>query len=124
MDGIRFYDNYEDDGQLSLFCYDDSELAFSESPAEEERMEDESLKRQPETELSAKKQAVKEQPAKVRQTEEKTISGASELQAAAGGFGIRIRRCGSCGKQMFIREETGGYAASCNNCGIEYFQKV
>ena len=92
---IQLFDNYEDDGQLSLFRYDDSEI---------------DMEYEPETEKPTAKKA--------------ETDGTADLHTASGGLSIRIKRCSSCGKLLFVREEAGGYAASCNNCGIDYFQKV
>jgi len=83
--GIRVYDNYEDDGQLSLFGLDEDEWNFTKEPAE---------------------------------------SSAREGKPADNGPDIRVRRCASCGKLLFVKEENDGYRSSCNNCGIEYFQKI
>lgn len=96
---IQLFDNYEDDGQLSLFRFDDTEF----------EMENEQK-----TEKAAEKASEK------RAESEK----AADLHLAPGGSGIRIQRCSSCGKLLFVREETSRYTASCNNCGIEYFQKI
>lgn len=96
---IQLFDNYEDDGQLSLFRFDDSEYE---------------MENEPKAEKTAEKAAEK------RAETEKTF----DLHLAPGGSGIRIQRCSSCGKLLFVREETAGYSASCNNCGIEYFQKM
>ena len=92
---IQLFDNYEDDGQLSLFRYDDSEI---------------DMEYKPEAEKPVAKKAEAE--------------GTADVHAAPGGLSVRIKRCSSCGKLLFVREEAGGYAASCNNCGIDYFQKV
>lgn len=93
---IRLYDNYEDDGQLSMFDYDEPELDTADKLAGEKTVEKGSG----------------------------ADRAAADLHLASGGSGIRIQRCGSCGKMLFVKEETGGYAASCNNCGIAYFQKL
>lgn len=71
---IRLYDNYEEDGQLSMF-------------AEPETVE-EPKKPEPES-----------------------------------GSEIRIQRCSSCGKLLFVREEKEAFSSECNNCGIRYSQK-
>lgn len=71
---IRLYDNYEEDGQLSMFV---------EPEAVEEP-------KKPEPESSPE---------------------------------IRIQRCSSCGKLLFVREEKEAFLSECNNCGIRYSQK-
>lgn len=43
--------------------------------------------------------------------------------AAEGESGVRIRRCSSCGKLLFVREEETDYISECNNCGVRYLQK-
>lgn len=69
---MRLYDNYEEDGQLSM---------FEEEPAEQQK------KPEPES-----------------------------------GSEIRILRCSSCGKLLFVREEKEAFVSECNNCGIRYSQ--
>ena len=73
---INLFDNFEDDGQLSMFGVEEQ----AERSAEQE----------PETE---------------------------------SGMGIRIKSCSSCGKLLFVREESDAFFAECNNCGIRYCQK-
>lgn len=43
---------------------------------------------------------------------------------AQGSAGIRISRCGSCGKLLFVRQEGGCWHAVCNACDISYVQKA
>lgn len=93
---IRLYDNYEDDGQLSMFGYDEPEFDMADRLAGEKTLEKGSG----------------------------ADGEAADLYLASGGSEIRIQRCSSCGKMLFVKEETGGYSASCNNCGIAYFQKL
>jgi DNA-directed RNA polymerase subunit RPC12/RpoP len=69
---IGLFDNFEDDGQLSLFGFDE------QYPDEKEELTP----------------------------------------------GIRIKRCTSCGKLLAVKEEAEGFSASCNNCGIRYFQRI
>ncbi|MGN0167926.1 MAG: hypothetical protein ACI4AB_07785 [Acetatifactor sp.] len=93
---IRLYENYEDDGQLSMFGFDEPEFDMESELAQEKAVAVHSAK-----------------------------SGEpGDLHLIPGGSGIRIQRCSSCGKLLYVKEEAGGYAASCNNCGIEYFQKA
>ena len=73
---MQLFDNYEDDGQLSLFG-----------------------------------------------PEEPTEESAAEESAQDNGLNIRIGHCSSCGKLLFVREESDGFFSECNNCSIKYFQK-
>jgi DNA-directed RNA polymerase subunit RPC12/RpoP len=89
---IGLFDNYEDDGQLSLFRYEDQypDEFGGEDAGGEEKPENDARMGLPGT----------------------------------GSAGIRIRRCTSCGKLLNVKEEAEGFAASCSNCGIRYFQKA
>ena len=73
---IKFFDNYEDDGQLSMFGVGEQEEESAELESD-----------------------------------------------TAIGTGIRIMSCSSCGKLLFVREESDAFFAECNNCGIRYCQK-
>lgn len=44
-------------------------------------------------------------------------------ETAEGEADVRIRRCSSCGKLLFVREEGTDYVSECNNCGVRYLQK-
>lgn len=90
---IRLFDNYEEDGQLSMFGFEEPEMDMTADAREES--------------MAA------------------GASGEVGLPEPPGAAApaIRIPRCSSCGKLLAVREETGGYAAFCNNCEIEYFQK-
>ncbi len=109
--GIRLFDNYEDDGQLSLFGLDGSEWDF-EDMADEKKAEDGDTKK------AADVDSGRERPGKSPARAEQSRESLPER-----GPQIRIKSCGSCGKLLFVREEEGGYTAACNNCGISYFQK-
>lgn len=90
---IRLFDNYEEDGQLSMFGFEESHMDMTADAREES-----------------------------------TAAGASEgagLPESPGTAApaIRIQRCSSCGKLLAVHGEAGSYAAFCNNCEIEYFQK-
>ncbi len=111
--GIRLFDNYEDDGQLSLFGLDGSEWDFEEM-ADEKKEEEGS----PDTKKAADETSGRERPGKSPARMEQPRESLPE-----SGPEIRIKSCGSCGKLLFVREEEGGYTAACNNCGISYFQK-
>lgn len=83
---IQLFDNFEDDGQLSMFDMgEDIEnlqtLAVEEAPAQEEL-------------------------------------------PASGSAGVRIQKCSSCGKLLFVKEEDGCYVSLCNACGVKYLQKM
>lgn len=82
---IQLFDNYEDDGQLSMFDMAE-DIENLQAP----------MDGGPETE---------------------------ETLPASGSAGIRIQRCSSCGKLLFVREENEYYTAACNACGIRYVQK-
>lgn len=149
---IGVFDNFEEDGQLTLFGI-------------EEELEDLQKSARERAARAGKRQAQEEQPA------QKTVSGrrpAEEAQEAAAGEteeaaseerptqetqeaaaeqsaqgrpekqtpeeksagqqsfgqtdGIRIRTCSSCGKLLFVKEENGVCHSACNACGIQYMQ--
>ncbi len=88
---IQIFDNFEEDGQLTLFGM-------------EEDIE--------ELQASVKKTAA-------RAGEQ----SAGQVISEQGSAGIRIQKCSSCGKMLFVREDEGGYISVCNACGIQYVQK-
>lgn len=83
---IQLFDNFEDDGQLSMFDMGE-DIENLQTPA----MEDNSVR---------------------------------EELPASGSAGIRIQKCSSCGKLLFVREENSCYVSACNACGISYIQKM
>lgn len=83
---IQLFDNYEDDGQLSMFDMGE-DIENLQTPAVEE-------------------------------------PSAGEALPASGSAGIRIQKCSSCGKLLFVREENGCYTSACNACGIGYMQRM
>lgn len=83
---IQLFDNYEDDGQLSMFDMAE-DIERLQTPTDGGLLTDETL-------------------------------------PASGSAGIRIQRCSSCGKLLFVKEENEYYTAACNACGIHYVQKV
>lgn len=89
MDGA-FFDSYEEDGQLSLFGFEDMEP----EPVKEE--------------AEKKKENLAE-------------AGQSSYTSLTGE--IRIGRCTSCGKLLYVREEEESWQSFCNNCNIRYVQK-
>lgn len=78
---IQLFDNFEDDGQLSMFDMTETVEESVEEPVNE------------------------------------------PLVPAAGSGECRIKRCSTCGKTLFVKEEAGCYFAVCNACGISYSQK-
>lgn len=84
--GVQLFDNYEDDGQLSMFDLGE-DIEKLQTPLEESSSEEKEL-------------------------------------PASGSAGIRIQKCSSCGKLLFVREEEGCYHSACNACGIRYVQKM
>ena len=46
-----------------------------------------------------------------------------EVIPSSGSAGIRIQRCSSCGKLLFVKTEEDCYRAACNACNIQYMQK-
>lgn len=91
---IQLYDNYEEDGQLSMFRYDGPEPDLTDRIAGEKAA------------------------GKILEGRE-----TADLQTVSGNPEIRIQRCSSCGRLLFVREEDAGYTAFCNNCGVTYVQK-
>jgi len=96
---IQLFDNFEDDGQLSMFSMGEEFEEIQVSAGGEVNKAEETL----------------EQTTAVKQRLEQHLEQDS--------IGIRIRRCGSCGKMLFVKEENGGYVSTCNACGIQYVQK-
>lgn len=60
---------------------------------------------------------------KLQAAPEDRLAGEKELPAS-GSAGIRIARCVSCGKMLFVKEEGDCYRAVCNACNISYTQRV
>ncbi len=94
---IGIFDNLDDDGQLTLFGLEEDFGELLEPLGGQE------TGRQP--------------------VREKAQESFGELPDGQGSTGIRIRRCSSCGKLLFVREEDGCYYSACNACGIQYVQK-
>lgn len=109
---IGIFDDFEEDGQLTLFGLgeDFEELQMSgEEPTEP---------------ISGKTAAG--EPASGKKASGEIPSGEpvlKEQSSGESGVGIRIRSCSSCGKLLFVREEAVGYVSACNACGIQYVQK-
>lgn len=102
---IGLFDNFEDDGQLSLFGMGEGVEDLRETDPGE----------------------IREKPAEVRRTDPAEEGGkvaeAGEQLPSCGSAGIRIRQCGCCGKLLFVKEEEDCYLAACNACGVSYVQK-
>lgn len=134
MKGMQLFDNYEEDGQLSLFSADyddwddDWEEMSEETESEEtsEKQESERLEKA-EGDTGAKAAKAKESTSKTLSigaavdTYEKAVAG---LEMTGAGPSVRVKYCTSCGKLLFVKEETAGFHSECNNCGIKYFQKL
>ncbi len=104
---IQLFDNFDEDGQLSLFAFDEADPDdYEEDLAEEVKS--------PKGEKAA--------PAK-KQPKTAKAEAAADLHLFSGGNGNRISKCSSCGKLLFIQESAEGYSSHCNNCSIDYFQK-
>ncbi len=83
---MQLYDNYEDDGQLSMFDMGEDVDGMKASASE-------------------------------------SVSAKAEMPSS-GSAGVRIRRCSSCGKLLYVKEENGCYNSACNACGIRYMQRI
>ena len=147
MKGMQLFDNYEEDGQLSLFSadYDDWDEDWEEIPeeaaddAEQSQTVKEVAEEEPAVKIakgkpgtSAKTKAASENAGSTPEqkaviigdavdTYEKAVAG---LEMTNAGPTVRVKYCASCGKLLFVREETAGFHSECNNCGIKYFQKL
>lgn len=117
---FQLFDNYEEDGQLSLFSadYDD----WDEDWVEEDAPEGENgTVVAPEEKVQA---GVKnEKSAKAAENTAKSVENTAKVVESTGPD-IRVKYCACCGKLLFVREETAGFHSECNNCGIKYFQKL
>ncbi len=138
---IGIFDNLDDDGQLTLFGLEEDFGELPEPLGGQETGGETPGKKAAED--LGKRPAREEKPGHLqRQSAGKEPSGDScgqetgglpgrekaqepsgELPGDQGSTGIRIRRCSSCGKLLFVREEDGGYYSACNACGIQYVQK-
>ena len=110
---IRLFDNYEEDGQLSLFGFDEMEEEMPDGAA---AWDDAG------TDGAAREDAGTDGTAAPGAAAQKTSAGARQ-RVEESAAGVRIQRCSSCGKLLYVREEADGYTAVCNNCEIRYFQK-
>ena len=125
---IRLFDNYEEDGQLSLFGFDEMEAEMPDGAA---AWDDAGTDGAAAWDDAGTDGAAREDGGTAAQNGE-AAPGAAAQKASAGArqrveesaAGVRIQRCSSCGKLLYVREEADGYTAVCNNCDIRYFQKV
>lgn len=128
---IGIFDSLDDDGQLTLFGLEEDfgELPepLGESGTGERSVGKETAKGAGRQEKRPARKETQEdsgeQEAEERTSRDKTQEPSGELPDAQGDACIRIRRCSSCGKMLFVREEDGGYYSACNTCGIQYVQK-
>lgn len=146
---IGVFDNFEEDGQLTLFGIEEELEELQKSAreraaragkrqAQEEQPAQKTVSgRRPAEEAAAgetEEAASEEPPTQETQeaTAEQSAQGRPEKQmpeeksAGQQAFGqtdgIRIRTCSSCGKLLFVKEENGVCHSACNACGIQYMQ--
>ncbi len=123
---FQLFDNYEEDGQLSLFSpdYDDWDEEWVEDAGENTA---ESAQGVIEGASVNEKNGAKDGEGigvsgKVS-AERKPESVSAHVQENSGPD-IRVKYCSSCGKLLFVREEATGFHSECNNCGVKYVQKL
>lgn len=107
---IGLFDNFEDDGQLSMFDLGE-DIENLSGPIEETEIPGN------ETENRTK------DTVEIATTEGEAASGdtvSKEKTALSMTGGNRIRKCSTCGRLLCVREEAGGYRSVCNTCGISY----
>lgn len=147
---IGLFDNFEDDGQLSLFglgedvedlweTYSGEKRSTGQSRGSKEaenaeKVESTEKSENTEKSESAEKPKITEKPESAEKpeiTEKSESSGeirssgeAQDQLPSSGSAGIRIRRCSCCGKLLFVREEENCYLAACNACSVSYMQKI
>lgn len=141
---IGLFDNYEDDGQLSLFGLgEDVEDLWetysgekrgtepSQEPGDTGNAEKIESTAEPESTEKLESTAEPKSTEKLEGTEKFESSGeirgsgeAQDQLPSSGSAGIRIRRCSCCGKLLFVREEENCYLAACNACSVSYMQKI
>lgn len=119
---IGIFDNFDDDGQMTLFGLEED---FGELPEPLGQLESEGDEVQEDVRdhfgISEGKKGSARRGA--RNMIEEPEPEKESVRGAGQDTGIRIRRCSSCGKLLFVREEGGSYYSSCNACGIQYAQK-
>ena len=126
---IQIFDNFEEDGQLTLFGLEEDyeELRTSVRRTTEETASESMPGRSAQGKSAA---GAGELRGKQPQSKEPVFGGIFSGEQIPGqqssgqdSIGIRICSCSSCGKLLFVREEDGGYVSACNACGIQYIQK-
>lgn len=127
---IGIFDNFDDDGQLTLFGLEEDFGDLPEPLGEPEREPVHEDARGTSGKPEPERKLVREEvPGSLDRAEAEKQSARRNAAEFSGesfdgqGTGIRIRRCSSCGKLLFVREEDGGCYSSCNACGIQYVQK-
>ena len=126
---IGIFDNFEDDGQLTLFGleedYEELQMSVRESEKETASEAGSGRSEQGKSAAGIGELRGKQPQSKASVSGEflsaETIPG--EQPSGQDSIGIRIRRCSSCGKLLFVKEEGSGYVSACNACGIKYIQK-
>lgn len=135
---IGLFDNYEDDGQLSLFGLGEDVEDLWETYSGEKRGTEPSQEpgdtgnagnaestAEPESTEKPESTEESENAGETRSTGETRSSGEAQDQLpSSGSAGIRIQRCSCCGKLLFVREEENCYLAACNACSVSYMQKM
>lgn len=126
---IGLFDNFEDDGQLSLFGMGEGVEDLRETNPGEVREKPAEVRRTDPAEEGGK--AAEARGTNLTEGREKDVAEARETNPAeageqlpsSGSAGIRIRQCSCCGKLLFVKEEEDCYLAACNACGVSYVQK-
>lgn len=83
---IQLFDNYEEDGQLSMFDMGEDLETLS------------------------------------NRTDDSAVT--EENRNKSGHVSMRIQKCSTCGKLLFVTRKDDAYVAFCNACGISYQQKI
>lgn len=115
---IQLFDNFDDDGQLSLFGLTDD---FEEiQPLGQDMPETTGVSDGEKPGMSAESSG---RQASEKEAARKEVQHMDHREPERDDTGIRIGRCSSCGKMLFVLEENGGYVSACNTCGIRYVQQ-
>lgn len=141
---IGLFDNFEDDGQLSLFGLGEDvedlwetysgekrSTGSSQDPGETGNAGKIESTAEPESAVEPESTEKLESTAEPKSAEKPESAGelrnsgeAQDQFPSSGSVGIRIRRCSCCGKLLFVREEENCYLAACNACSVSYMQKM
>ena len=117
---IRLFDNYEEDGQLSLFGFDEMEAEMPDGAA---AWDDAGTDGAAAWDDAGTDGAAAQNGEAAPEAAAQKASAGARQRVEESAAGVRIQRCSSCGKLLYVREEADGYTAVCNNCEIRYFQK-